>query len=94
MSMNFHLAPPSKSVDGLLSVPIDIESIHAVFTFDGAAQTATADATVVYTVGPTGGNPIFDLRQTPMQAWLDGRRFRWRRSRTMTSAPAAMPNCA
>lgn len=75
MSTNFHLAPPSKTVDGLLSVPIDIESINAVFTFDGAAQTATADATIVYTVGPTAGNPIFDLRQNITQAWVDGAVF-------------------
>lgn len=75
MSTNFHLAPPSKTVDGLLSVPIDIESINAVFTFDGTAQTATADATIVYTVGPTAGNPIFDLRQNITQAWVDGAVF-------------------
>ena len=43
MSTNFYLAPPSKTVDGLLSVPIDIVSINAVFTFDGAVQTASAD---------------------------------------------------
>ena len=35
MFKNFHLAPPPKTVDGLLAVPIDIESIVAVFTFDG-----------------------------------------------------------
>jgi hypothetical protein len=75
MSTNFHLAPPSKTVDGLFSVPIDIESINAAFTFDSAAQTATADATVVYTVGPTAGNPIFDLRQNITQAWVDGSVF-------------------
>jgi hypothetical protein len=72
MSTNFHLAPPSKTVDGLLAVPIDIESINAVFTFDGAAQTAAADATITYTVGPNGGNPIFDLRQNITAAWVDG----------------------
>lgn len=72
MSTNFHLAPPSKTVDGLLAVPIDIESIEAVFTFDGNIQTASADATIIYTVGPTMGNPIFDLRQDIAQAWLDG----------------------
>lgn len=72
MSTNFHLAPPSKTVDGLLSVPIDIESINAVFTFNGAAQTAVADATITYTVGPTAGNPIFDLRQNITAAWVDG----------------------
>lgn len=32
MSTNFALAPPSKTVDGLLSVAIDIESINAVFS--------------------------------------------------------------
>ncbi|MGQ0541660.1 MAG: hypothetical protein ACT4O9_07410 [Blastocatellia bacterium] len=75
MSTNFHLAPPSKTVDGLLSVPIDIESIDAVFTFDGAAQTAVADATITYTVGPTAGNPFFDLRQNITAAWVDGAVF-------------------
>ena len=75
MSTNFHLAPPSKTVDGLLSVPIDIQSIDAVFTFDGAAQTATADATITYTVGPTAGNPFFDLRQNITAAWVDGAVF-------------------
>lgn len=72
MSTNFHLAPLPKTVDGLMAVPIDIESIEAVFTFDGATETASADATITYTVGPTAGNPIFDLRQTITQAWLDG----------------------
>ena len=72
MSTNFHLAPPSKTVDGLLCVPIDIESIDAVFTFDGVASAAIADATITYTVGPTDGNPIFDLRQNITSAWIDG----------------------
>lgn len=75
MSTNFHLAPPSKTVDGLLSVPIDIESIDAFFTFDAATQTAVADATITYTVGSTAGNPIFDLRQNITQAWVDGAVF-------------------
>lgn len=75
MPTNFHLAPPAKTVDGLLAVPIDIESIAAVFTFDGATRTATADATITYTVGPTTGNPIFDLRQVVGRAWLDGAAF-------------------
>jgi len=75
MSTNFHLAPPSKTVDGLLCVPIDIQSITAVFTFDSAAKTATADATISYTVGTTAGNPIFDLRQTISKAWVDGAVF-------------------
>ena len=69
---NFHLAPPSKVVDGLLAVPIDIQSIDAKLVFDGAAQSGSADATIAFTVGPTAGNPIFDLRQTITNAWLDG----------------------
>jgi hypothetical protein len=75
ISENFHLAPPAKTVDGLLAVPIDIESIVAVFTFDGSTETASADATITYTVGPTAGNPIFDLRQVITKAWLDSGLF-------------------
>jgi hypothetical protein len=75
MATNFHIAPPPKTVDGLLAVPVDISTIDAHFTFDGATSTATADATITYTVGPTGGNPIFDLRQTITAAWLDGAPF-------------------
>lgn len=75
MSTNFHLAPPPKTVDGLAAVPIDIDSIEATFTFDGAGETASADATITYTVGPTAGNPIFDLRQNITQAWIDGAPF-------------------
>jgi len=74
MSNNFHLAPP-KTVDGLLAVPIDIESIGVVFTFDGSSETGSADATITYMVGPTAGNPIFDLRQDITQAWLDSAIF-------------------
>jgi hypothetical protein len=72
MPTNFHIAPPARIVDGLLAVPVDIQSIEASFTFDGGTQTASADATITYIVGPTAGNPIFDLRQTIMQAWVDG----------------------
>jgi hypothetical protein len=69
---NFDLAPPGKTVDGLLAVPIDIQHIGAVLTFDGAASSGTADATIDFVLGPSGGNPIFDLRQTISGAWLDG----------------------
>ncbi|HKO96835.1 MAG TPA: hypothetical protein VJU86_07585 [Pyrinomonadaceae bacterium] len=75
MSTNFDLAPPPKTVDGLNAVPIDIQTIDAIFTFDGASETASADATISYTVGPTAGNPIFDLRQNITQAWVDGAIF-------------------
>ena len=75
MPTNFDLAPPPKTVDGLFAVPIDIQSISAVFTFDGAGETASADATIEYIVGPDDGNPIFDLRQDITQAWVDGVAF-------------------
>lgn len=72
MADNFHLAPPARSLDGLLAVPIDITRIDASFVFDASSSTASADATITYTVGPTAGHPIFDLRQAITQAWLDG----------------------
>lgn len=75
LNTNVHLAPSPKTVDGLLAVPIDIQSVAASFTFDGSAAAGAADVTIVYTVGPTAGNPIFDLRQTITQAWLDGAVF-------------------
>ncbi|MFZ1528163.1 MAG: hypothetical protein WAT19_05395 [Ferruginibacter sp.] len=75
MATNFHIAPPPKNVDGLLAVPIDIQTINGSFIFDAGAQTAVADVTILYTVGPAAGNPVFDLRQTITQAWLDGAIF-------------------
>lgn len=75
MPADFHLAPPAKTVDGLFAVPIDIGTVDAVFTFDGAAETASADATITYTVGPESGCPFFDLRQEITAAWLDGLPF-------------------
>ena len=75
MATNFHLAPPPKTVDGLLAVPIDIQTIDGIFVFDASSQTATADVTISYTVGPAAGNPIFDLRHAITQAWLDAAPF-------------------
>lgn len=69
---NFRLAPPLTSVDGLLAVPIDVQLLQATVTLNGATSTARADVTMTYAVGPTAGNPLFDLRQTIDQAWLDG----------------------
>lgn len=69
---NFDLAPPGKLVDGLFAVPIDIQRVAASVAFDGATSTGSADATMEFVVGPTGGCPIFDLRQTITAAWLDG----------------------
>jgi hypothetical protein len=75
MATNFHLAPPPKTVDGLAAVPIDIQTIDAMLVFDGATLQATGDAIITYTVGPTAGNPIFDLRQEITSGWLDGASF-------------------
>lgn len=69
---NFDLAPPLKTVDGLVAVPIDIQQITARLTFDGASGAGSGDATLDFTMGPQNGNPIFDLRQTITAAWLDG----------------------
>lgn len=71
-SNNLHLAPPAKTVDGLIAVPIDIQHIDARLTFDGATGSGSGDATLEFTMGPQNGNPIFDLRQTITVAWLDG----------------------
>jgi len=72
MSTNFDLAPPAKTVDGLNAVPIDIQHITAALIFDGATSSGTGDATLDFIVGPAGGCPVFDLRQTITAVWLDG----------------------
>jgi len=69
---NFDLAPPVKTVDGLKAVPIDIQKITASLTFNGATSSGAGDATLEFITGPEAGNPIFDLRQTITDAWLDG----------------------
>lgn len=71
-STNFHLAPPSKIVDGLQAVPIDIQTIVGRLAFDGAAQTGEGDVTLTFIAGSVDGCAIFDLRQTILEAWLDG----------------------
>lgn len=74
-------------------MPIDIELSEAAFTFDAASQTASADATIRYTVGPTAGDPFFDLRQTVAEAWLDGAPFPVASLPTTPSAPGRSPTC-
>jgi hypothetical protein len=71
-STSFSLAPPAKTVDGLLAVPIDIRRVTARLVFDGATSSGEGDATMEFVAGPQDGNPIFDLRQTITGAWLDG----------------------
>lgn len=68
----FRHAPPVVNIDGLQAVPIDITNVTASFIFDAATQTATADATMAFVMSPATGHPIFDLRQTIIEAWLDG----------------------
>ena len=68
----FRHAPPAVTIDGLQAAPIDITNVTATFVFDGATETATADATMAFVMGPQAGHPIFDLRQTITDAWLDG----------------------
>jgi hypothetical protein len=75
MSTNFDLAPPAKTVDGLKAVPIDIQKITATLTFDCATSKGEGDATLEFTTSSESGNPIFDLRQTITEAWLDGAVF-------------------
>lgn len=72
MTTNFDLAPPGKIVDGLAAVPIDIQHITASLIFDGVMSSGTGDATIDFIVGPGGGCPIFDLRQTITAVWLNG----------------------
>jgi hypothetical protein len=72
VSTNFDLAPPATIVDGLQAVPIDIQSITARLTFDGASVSGSADVTMAFVTGPVDGHPVFDLRQTIGSAWLDG----------------------
>jgi hypothetical protein len=69
---DYRLAPPPTMVDGLLAVPVHFQDVQATVRFDGAAATGRADVTVTYEVGPTTGSPLFDLRQTIDQAWVDG----------------------
>jgi hypothetical protein len=69
---NFDLAPAGKTVDGLAAVPIDIQHVVAALTFDSATSSGGGDATFDFVVGPGGGCPIFDLRQTITGVWLDG----------------------
>jgi hypothetical protein len=51
---------------------MDIQRINATLTFDGATSSGKGDATIEFTTGVQNGNPIFDLRQTMTEAWLDG----------------------
>ncbi|MCP4580678.1 MAG: M1 family metallopeptidase [candidate division Zixibacteria bacterium] len=70
--MVFKYAPKPLVVDGILAVPINILNVTASMTFNAANKTAQCTAVMQFVLGHTGGNPIFDLRQTILSASLDG----------------------
>ncbi len=71
----FEFAPPPVPFDGTGAVPIDIQEIFARLRFDPLLGDSL-DATVTFVTGQVAGYPVFDLRQTSRQAWLDGRPLR------------------
>lgn len=72
---SIHYAPPGRVVDGLMAVPMEIHYLNASMTFNAANGTCEVDASIDFVMGSTSGNPIFDLRQTIDNAWLDGAPF-------------------
>jgi hypothetical protein len=72
VTTNFHLAPPVRVVDGLTAVPIDIQQLDATVILDAATRRIQADATFQFVMGGTAGCPMFDLRQTIQEAYLNG----------------------
>lgn len=69
------LAPPSKIVDNLLAVPVDIGNLNARLIFDASNHRAEVESTLTFTMGQEDGNPIFDLRQDIESAWLNDEHF-------------------
>lgn len=69
---NLDLAPPPQVVGGFRAVPIDISRITARLRFDAATSSASGDATLDFRLGRHAGCPVFDLRQTPTDVFLDG----------------------
>lgn len=65
-------APPVTPKNGLTAVPIDIQDLDATVTIDAVTETAAATAAMTFRLGPDGGHPVFDLRQTILTADLDG----------------------
>jgi len=66
-------APAPREVDGLLAVPVHVRQLTVRVVLDASTRGGVADALLSYRVGPTSGCPLFDLRQSIDQAWLDGR---------------------
>lgn len=65
-------SPPSLLLDGYTLVPIDTLAVAAALSFDVDAEAARGTASLTFAVGPEGGMPIFDLRQTITAIELDG----------------------
>jgi len=65
-------APPPKTVDGLAAVPIDIQQVTAALTFRRRSLIGARGRHCGVHHGSAERNPIFDLRQTITDAWLDG----------------------
>jgi hypothetical protein len=66
----FDHAPPPKMIGDVSAVPVEISSIKAKLVFDAEAKSGKGEATFEATVGPTGGYPVFDLRQKITKAIL------------------------
>jgi hypothetical protein len=66
-------APPSKSVDGIVGVPIDILKLQGTVVFDVEQKKALATADLVFEMTGEGGFPLFDLRQTVSKASINGK---------------------
>ncbi|MDI3243101.1 hypothetical protein QK292_16085 [Arthrobacter sp. AL08] len=69
---DFSNAPPATLAGSLMVVPVHVLELRAEVSFDAVRGTSVAAATMDYRVGPTGGNPFFDLRQSVDSCWLDG----------------------
>jgi hypothetical protein len=65
-------APAPRIVDGLDAVPIDILDLDASIEFDVGNQSAHAEVTLTFQLGPAAGQPILDLRQVHGSLLLDG----------------------
>ena len=64
-------APPPREVDGIMGVPIDIQSLSGSLTFNLKERSKKATADMVFRTTGAGGFPIFDLRQEIKSAMLD-----------------------
>ena len=71
----FRDAPPPTRIGDRTAVPIHIVGLDVDLHMDTANSTARVDATMSYRMGPHDGHPVFDLRQSVDQCWIDGVRF-------------------